>query len=550
MEAKITISSNRIYLDELDQVTADRLMQNARVYSRAKETLYNKKYDDYVYGKSADSETVKDTVFIKQWLKDQFSLTPQEYYITSLYSHANGILSSQKELVKLRLEEYKAAAQNRKKKLATLKAQLTTMEKSKKSLIQHSKTRNNRKPSPVYIPDALVRFVPEETSSREEALYLYEVRLDQEIKRVRARIAQIQEKERVAETTLRKTPVRVTFGTRKFYRSKDTTDISRKAWHKERDFRRNSIMLFSGRFDAGAKNWLVKYNPYTEVMDITLMDCQVVRLEHVTFPYRTDDLKKVLAHKTESGWSVGYWMEFREDKKDARRRPYILMKASFTVYSEEVIPMSDGVISIDLNADNISWSELDKEGHRICGGIEQFDLRKMSSERRTDILGRVCAKIVAECERTGKPLVMEDISLTEKRASMAYGNKKANFMVSAFAYNKMTELLHGRCLRKGIPVIKINPAYTSMLAKIKYMKNLQSTVHEAASYVIGRRGMGFSETLPGYFRQALPKTVVRTDLWKQYKYLYSLIKKWDSGQFYRSLDPFKNVTVIKKFVAG
>ena len=550
MESKITISSNRIYLDELDQATADQLKQNIRIYSRAKETLYNKKYDDYVYGKTTDPETVKDTVFIKQWLKDQLSLTPQEYYITSLYSHANGILSSQKELVKLRLEEQKAAVQTRKQKLATLKSQLTTMEKSKKSLIQHSKTRKNRKPSPVYIPDALTRFLPEETTSEEEALYLYEVRLDQEIKRVKARIAQIQEKGRVSETTLCKTPVRATFGTRKFYRSKDTTDISREAWQKERDFRRNNIMLFSGRFDAGAKNWLVKYNPNTEVMDITLMDCKVVRLEHVTFPYRTEDLKKILAHKKESGWAVGYWMEFREDKKDNRRRPYILMKASFTVYSEEVVPMSNGVISIDLNADNISWSELDKEGHRLSGGIEQFDLRKMSSERRTDILGRVSAKIVAECERTGKPLVMEDISLTEKRASMAYGNKKANFMVSAFAYNKMTELLHGRCLRKEIPIIKINPAYTSMLAKIKYMKNLQSTVHEAASYVIGRRGMGFSETLPSYFRQALPDTVLRTDLWKQYKYLYSLIRKWDSGQFYKSLDPFINVTAIKKFAAG
>lgn len=549
MESKITISSNRIYLDELDQVTADRLVQNARIYSRAKEALYNKKYNDYVYGKPDDSESVKDTVFIKQWLKKEFSLEPQEYYITSLYSHANGILSSQKELVKLRLDEYKAAVQTRKKKLAALKSKLTSMEKSKRSLIQHSKTRNDRKPSPVYIPDALARFVPKETASREDALYLYEVRLDQEIKRVRARIAQIQEKGRVSEIKLRKTPVRVTFGTRKFYRSKDTTDISREAWHKERDFRRNNMMLFSGRFDAGAKNWLVKYNPYTEVMDITLMDCQTVRLEHVTFPYRTDDLKKVLLHKKESGWSVGYWMEFREDKKDAKRRPYILMKASFVVYSEEIIPMSDGVISIDLNADNISWSELDGEGHRIRGGIELFDLRKMSSNRRTDVLGRVCAKIVAECERTGKPLVMEDISLTEKRASMAYGNKKTNFMVSAFAYNKMTELLHGRCLRKAIPIIKINPAYTSMLAKIKYMKNLQSTVHEAASYVIGRRGMGFSETLPSYFKQALPDTVSRTNLWKQYKYIFSLIKKCDSGRFYKSLDPFKNVASIKKFAA-
>jgi len=40
---------------------------------------------------------------------------------------------------------------------------------------------------------------------------------------------------------------------------------------------------------------------------------------------------------------------------------------------------------------------------------------------------------------------------------------------------------------------EIDPAYTSRIAREKYMKPMGCSVHMAASYVIARRGCGYTE---------------------------------------------------------
>ena len=39
----------------------------------------------------------------------------------------------------------------------------------------------------------------------------------------------------------------------------------------------------------------------------------------------------------------------------------------------------------------------------------------------------------------------------------------------------------------------MNPAYTSYIGKLKYTRSKGINIHTAASYVIGRRGMGYKE---------------------------------------------------------
>ena len=63
-------------------------------------------------------------------------------------------------------------------------------------------------------------------------------------------------------------------------------------------------------------------------------------------------------------------------------------------------------------------------------------------------------------------------------------------MLSALAYRKITQLLYVNCHKKGIELIKINPAYTSQLGKIKYEKRYGLSTHHSAAMVIARRGMG------------------------------------------------------------
>jgi len=50
-----------------------------------------------------------------------------------------------------------------------------------------------------------------------------------------------------------------------------------------------------------------------------------------------------------------------------------------------------------------------------------------------------------------------------------------------------------RCLREDVAVIFVNPAYTSVIGRLKYAEMFGLNEHQAAAYIIGRRGLGFDE---------------------------------------------------------
>ncbi len=89
----------------------------------------------------------------------------------------------------------------------------------------------------------------------------------------------------------------------------------------------------------------------------------------------------------------------------------------------------------------------------------------------------------------------------------------------------MSELLAGQAFQNDIAIKKVDPAYTSFLGRIKYMRVLGISVHEAASYVIGRRAMGYTERLPKYIRDVLKKLKPVKNQ-KSFGFYHSLNKKF------------------------
>jgi len=57
--------------------------------------------------------------------------------------------------------------------------------------------------------------------------------------------------------------------------------------------------------------------------------------------------------------------------------------------------------------------------------------------------------------------------------------------------------------RNRIQVIKVNPAYTSIIGKLKYAPLYNIDKDTAGAYVIARRGLGFKESLPKNYRKLL-----------------------------------------------
>ncbi|MFX1294594.1 MAG: IS200/IS605 family accessory protein TnpB-related protein, partial [Promethearchaeota archaeon] len=93
-------------------------------------------------------------------------------------------------------------------------------------------------------------------------------------------------------------------------------------------------------------------------------------------------------------------------------------------------------------------------------------------------------------------IVLEDLKFKNTLDT----NRKFNRLRSNFTYKRMKENIVTKCLRENISLIFVNPAYTSIIGNLKYQKRFGVNEHQAAAYVIAKKGMGFEEKVPRTLR--------------------------------------------------
>lgn len=155
----------------------------------------------------------------------------------------------------------------------------------------------------------------------------------------------------------------------------------------------------------------------------------------------------------------------------------------------------NGCISLDTNIDHFALTEIDHYGNIVGTEIIPFKWKRRKTNQIKHDLRECAVQIVERCIQTNKPLVIEDLDFEDKKNDMEYEDEKQNEKLSNFAYSKIKEILERRAVYKGVECIKVDPAYTSKIGRSKYMKLKGLSVHMAASYVIGRRGLGFKDKL-------------------------------------------------------
>ena len=98
--------------------------------------------------------------------------------------------------------------------------------------------------------------------------------------------------------------------------------------------------------------------------------------------------------------------------------------------------------------------------------------------------------------RTGKNICIEDLNfeVTKSKTETKYG-KQYNEMIHSLAYRQFTDIIESAAYRNKVTLIKVNPAWTSWLAKKLYCPTMKLNIHVGASYVIARRGQGCKDTV-------------------------------------------------------
>ena len=153
---------------------------------------------------------------------------------------------------------------------------------------------------------------------------------------------------------------------------------------------------------------------------------------------------------------------------------------------------SNGVIGVDFNKGFVAVSETDSYGNLI----NTFNIKyRFKSGTKTESDFQWIAKILSEyCLEDGKDLVIENLNFDKTKANMVEGDFKIyNEMLSGLAYAKFNKIIESKCAKKRIFLKKVNPAWTSRIAKEKYCENKKLNIHSGASYVIARRGQGFRD---------------------------------------------------------
>jgi IS605 OrfB family transposase len=149
-----------------------------------------------------------------------------------------------------------------------------------------------------------------------------------------------------------------------------------------------------------------------------------------------------------------------------------------------------GTVGIDINADHLAVSEIDRFGNLIKSFDLILNLKDKSSDQALDNIACAVKKITDYANAKNKPIVIEKLNFSQKKKDLKDSyNKKYKVMLSSFAYSKIIELIKNRAFDKGIEIIEVNPAYTSKIGKFKYQNKYKLTTHQAAAFVIARRGL-------------------------------------------------------------
>ena len=155
-----------------------------------------------------------------------------------------------------------------------------------------------------------------------------------------------------------------------------------------------------------------------------------------------------------------------------------------------------GAIGADLNADHLAVAETDASGNCINAWRVPLVTYGKSHHQSEALIGDAVASVVAYAREVRKPIVIEKLDFRQKKAVLEGESRRYSRMLSGFSYGKVKAYFISRSYREGVEIIEVNPAYSSVVGRVKFMERYGLTVHQAAALVLARRSLGCSERIP------------------------------------------------------
>jgi IS605 OrfB family transposase len=151
----------------------------------------------------------------------------------------------------------------------------------------------------------------------------------------------------------------------------------------------------------------------------------------------------------------------------------------------------NGCLGVDVNADHLAVCVVTRDGNkRFVTDIACPLTGKMDADKRRAIIGDVVKELVDLAKQYEVGIAYEALDFMKKKSALREtGNFQYRSMLSCFAYNVVIESIKRRAFREGVQTRPVTAACTSIIGRLKYQTS-KTTVHQAASWVIARRGLG------------------------------------------------------------
>ena len=155
-----------------------------------------------------------------------------------------------------------------------------------------------------------------------------------------------------------------------------------------------------------------------------------------------------------------------------------------------------GAIGVDLNADHLAVAETDASGNYVNAWRVPLVTYGKNTHQTEALIGDAVASVVEYARESGKPIVIERLDFRQKKAVLEGESRKYSRMLSSFSYGKVKAYFLSRGYRQGVEVHQVNPAFSSVIGRVKFMERYGLSVHQAAALVLARRLLGCSERIP------------------------------------------------------
>lgn len=153
---------------------------------------------------------------------------------------------------------------------------------------------------------------------------------------------------------------------------------------------------------------------------------------------------------------------------------------------------TQGTIGLDFNKGFVTLAETNQYGHLVDTHLLPYRF-KVGSKTTTD-LEAIAAVAVKRALASGKDISVENLDFRGKKAStLRKQGRKYNEMLHSLAYRQFVDKIEQRAYRSAVSVRRVNPAWTSWLAKQLYCPVMKLNTHVGAAYVIARRGQGYKD---------------------------------------------------------